>query len=560
MAIGQRGGEGRTEEQKQVMKNLDLIGMPPTAYNIDLILPKGGRINEPELTKVLVQNGKSEAEAARLAREMTAAQTEAPNGRAQQKVGSYGNGTQNTVETKMKEAREDAKSPQTLTWLEGELKGLDAQEEAARRNGNFEQAAVLESTQNYLVENVAFIEQVRARYGNTAAQDAERALHQVAEECVASRVSPFDYAERDTSESKNPLNHLTEFQAQLIASAGLRLSRFFVTLKTKLKADEEEMVDLANMSRDNTAEALKADAALRGSKPQDYQALLAEDNAERRQDILEKTGFTENTARYIEGYTAKEMGSAFAAAGLSILAGALTGEQPVFVAPGTEGAVAAQFQMDNVLRQKDAQQQKEEMDKMLEELEGQNEKDTVGEAELSTETKEMLERMGIEQDETIKEAIESVETIIANVEMQNEKIEGLMKGFNEENWEEGMAPPFHNDPMEVLEANGLMEDGKLTELGKEVLPELLQESAADFMQACDTILFRIEIVGNEELMDKLNDAKRAVEAYMMNPESAEAQAEFSRVMQDPEIVAVQAAFFEAIAENAGEVAGRQAEE
>ncbi len=235
-------------------------------------------------------------------------------------------------------------------------------------------------------------------------------------------------------------------------------------------------------------------------------------------------------------------------------------ESGVTVASGAEAGAAAQAQaMDAIFKQKEADQMKKEMDEMLEELKALNEKDTVEEADLSPETKDMLEKMGIEKEDTIKEAIERVETIIANVELQNEKVEELQEGFRGKNWPEGM-PPMHPDPEDVLEKNGIMKDGELTELGKEVMPELLKESAADFMQACDTILFRIEIVGNEELMDKLNEAKRDVENYMVNPESVERLERFNEVMQDPEIVAVHAAFFEAIAENAGEVISNRAQE
>ncbi|MEM4272284.1 MAG: hypothetical protein QXH30_01730 [Candidatus Bilamarchaeaceae archaeon] len=52
----------------------------------------------------------------------------------------------------------------------------------------------------------------------------------------------------------------------------------------------------------------------------------------------------------------------------------------------------------------------------------------MADAELSPETLELLEKAGIEQDETIKEAIEAVETIIENVEMRAKLVLSMLFG------------------------------------------------------------------------------------------------------------------------------------
>ena|GEM_PF-2957595 len=187
---------------------------------------------------------------------------------------------------------------------------------------------------------------------------------------------------------------------------------------------------------------------------------------------------------------------------------------------------------------------------LMEQAEESGEETTVGDLK-DDELKERLEEMGVEQDKTIKEAIEFTNKTMETLAAQQGRVDEL-----KQNAVEGLEPSFHTNPQKALEMNGIMKDGQLTEFGQSVIPDILKASGGSFNNALDQIMDAIPIEGREEFMDRVGEARLTINEYMADPGNAEKQKAAAEILANPEFVAVRAAFQEALADNAAEAIGK----
>ncbi|MCP4647412.1 MAG: hypothetical protein GY852_06710 [bacterium] len=220
-----------------------------------------------------------------------------------------------------------------------------------------------------------------------------------------------------------------------------------------------------------------------------------------------------------------------------------------------EAAAQAQMMLDIENLAKEDQEHAEAARAMIEELmeqaEEAGEETTVGDLK-DEELKERLEEMGVEQDKTIKQAIEFTNKTLETVAIQQGRVAEL-----KQNAVEGLEPSFHTNPDEALEMNGVMKDGKLTEFGQDVLPDIMRVSGGSFNNALDQIMDAIPIEEREEFMERVDGARLTINEYLADPGNAEKQEAATEILINPEFVAVRAAFQEALADNAAEVIGKR---
>ncbi|MBD3417760.1 hypothetical protein GF412_02130 [Candidatus Micrarchaeota archaeon] len=218
-------------------------------------------------------------------------------------------------------------------------------------------------------------------------------------------------------------------------------------------------------------------------------------------------------------------------------------------ASGAEAAAYAQLvrDLEDMARedQERAEEAKELIEELMEKAEESGEQTKV--ADLDDEMKERLEKLGVEQDKTIKDAVEATNKIIENVSAQSGRIEELKR-----NSVVGLEPSFHENPAEVMEMNGVTNGGEITEFGQSVMPDILKASGASFNVALDQIMDAVPIDGREEFMERADEARATITQYMANPENAENQKAAAEILTNPEFVAVRAAFEEALADNAAD--------
>jgi hypothetical protein len=280
-------------------------------------------------------------------------------------------------------------------------------------------------------------------------------------------------------------------------------------------------------------------------------------------DIADHRSELHDAGAYIEASNAEtyeQYTGVMEAAGLAFLIGsaALTmdalGEGEAEEAPGAEAAAQAQMMKDIEDMAREDQERANEANKLIadlmEQAEESGEETTVGGLK-DDELKERLEEMGVEQDQTIKDAIEFTNKTMETVAAQQGRVDEL-----KQNAVEGLEPSFHTDPREALEMNGIMKGGELTEFGQSVMPDILKASGGSFNNALDQIMDAIPIEGREEFMEKVDEARLTINEYLSDPGNAENQREAVEILTNPEFVAVRAAFEEALADNAAEVIGK----
>ncbi len=221
---------------------------------------------------------------------------------------------------------------------------------------------------------------------------------------------------------------------------------------------------------------------------------------------------------------------------------------------GADAAAQAQMMQDLQSLANEEQKQAEEAQKLIEDLMAQAEKEseetTVGDLK-DDELKERLEKMGVEQDKTIKQVLEFTKKTMETVSVQQGRVDTL-----KQNAVVGLEPSFHENPQEVLEMNGIMKDGKLTEFGQSVMPDILRASGGSFNNALNQIMDAIPMDGREEFMERTEEARVVINEYLANPGNAEMREAAAEILVNPEFVAIRAAFNEALADNAAEIIGR----
>lgn len=218
---------------------------------------------------------------------------------------------------------------------------------------------------------------------------------------------------------------------------------------------------------------------------------------------------------------------------------------------GVEAAAQAQMMRDIEDLAKEDQERANEAQAMIadlmEQAEESSEETTVGDLE-NEELKKRLEEMGVEQDKTIKEALEFTKKNMETVSVQQGRVQEL-----KQNAVEGLEPSFHTDPREVLEMNGIMKDGQLSEFGQSVMPDILRASGGSFNNALDQIMGAVPMDGREEFMERVGEARVTINEYLANPGNADKQKEAAEILTNPEFVSVRAAFEEGLADNAAEI-------
>jgi len=442
-----------------------------TSPNIELPMEQLAPENKPDaaaITQFYRDNGKEEKEAERLTETVVGASRGSVE--SQEALNAYTKSANLKANTEAldKSYGSGEIDKETHSWVKTQMAELDKKEQEARESGDFERMQKYDYAQQILLNNAKLLADTRRTEGEEAAEKLQNMLLIEIDNGVQSESSPFMEQKEKTpfgAETKPPSEHTVFMNLQL----STMYMSFCSWLKEEKGAEEENIAAIASSGASSMEQNLQynlmVDAAENREEVESY---VSEDPEERKQLLLD-AGVTEQDLAYTQQIVYGAMGTAALAAGLTSL-GAMfgVGEAEGEEAPGAQAAAQAQLMrdIDDLARedQERANEAKELLDELMEKVEESGEETTVGELK-DDELKERLEEMGVEQDQTIKDAIEFTNKTMETVAAQQERVDEL-----KQNAVEGLEPSFHTDPREALEMNGIMKDGQLTGKKERIVP------------------------------------------------------------------------------------------
>ncbi len=532
-----------TAPQRDLVRNLNQLGIPPTAYNIQDILPKG-KIDQTKVEDILRKKSDvPEQNIDYVASLLVGVYNNPKNEEISQNLSDYL--TRKSVEEYMQRPVILAASPMVKSTVHAMLVDLEKKEQAAEKRNDQETADNLEQMKVLAVELAPFLDSAQ-RYG-LSPDFVQREFGVMTDKVESSRASRHEYAKEDTSESEIAERHLTQSQVLLASVANGFLTSISLVLK-KRGVEEEQIAPMVNEGREGVSQTLQADALRRTGKVENYDQFCLAEDKEQRDQIMNDSGFTPNTIRYFDGYETASLGGALAAAGLALLASEITGAPgPQATAPAEAGAaqtVQAQLDLATLQINKDKEDMQEQEKKEEERAKESREK----KEESKTEEKEKMELEDYFEKIQMPETEGKKDSTIKGEETSAELIEQNTDNLNE--IADNNAEKKGLDLKERAEELGIPENQRWT-LDPELAEEFKKKLGEEFGENLSCVFFPLALAPLEIMDEKSDNATPEKYLVALSRGEAEDLETLGAIMGKSEVVAL--AYMDAVADAMGDM-------